>query len=45
MEQILSNLLVPDNAVIKQATADLKAAMKYEAAIREVRPSQVVHFL
>ena len=44
MEQILSNLLVPDNAVIKQATADLKAAMKHEAAIREVRPSQVIHF-
>jgi hypothetical protein len=37
MEAILSNLLVPDNDVIKKATEDLKAALKQDAAIPEVK--------
>ena len=37
MEQILSNLLVPDNEIIKKATVDLKIALKYDAAVAEVK--------
>jgi hypothetical protein len=36
MEQILSNLLVPDSEVIKRATEELKAAFKRDDAIPQV---------
>jgi hypothetical protein len=36
MEQILTNLLVPDSDVIKRATEDLKAAFKLDDAIPQV---------
>ena len=36
LEQILSNLLVPDNDVIKKATEELKNAFKREDAIPQL---------
>ena len=36
LEQILSNLLVPDNEVIKRATEELKNAFKRDDAIPQL---------
>jgi hypothetical protein len=44
MEEILSNLLVPDSEVIKRATEELKAAFKRDDAIPQVNQRLLVFY-